>query len=72
MTGIWNAFLQGKEAMVADFVHGADGLGNTFPSPPVGKAVEGGAVEFMLSVTAAHPGEITVVELGPLTNVARV
>lgn len=57
---------------MADFVHGVDGLGNTFPSPPKGKAVGQGAVEFMLSQTAALPGEITVMALGPLTNVAQV
>lgn len=44
------------------------------PSPPGGfaqKTAEAeGAVEFMVRTVMAHPGEITIVAIGPLTNVA--
>eukprot|EP00270_Netrium_digitus_P004428 TRINITY_DN1552_c0_g1_i1.p1 TRINITY_DN1552_c0_g1~~TRINITY_DN1552_c0_g1_i1.p1 ORF type:complete len:350 (+),score=97.20 TRINITY_DN1552_c0_g1_i1:38-1087(+) len=56
---------------VADFVHGHDGLGNTQPTPPLGKPVKERAPEFLAATVAAHPKEITVVALGPFTNVAK-
>ena len=65
----------------ADFVHGADGLGNTHPDGsdvvPPGAAergapgVEGAdAADFIVDAARARPGEITLVAIGPLTNVA--
>lgn len=65
----------------AEFVHGADGLGNVrdlldadgmprYPSTaPLGS---GSAVEAILSLVEQRPGEIVVITLGPLTNLAAV
>jgi uridine nucleosidase len=55
---------------VADFVHGVDGMGNTNPPPPQGQAVDKPAAQFIAEMVMAHPGEITLAPLGPLTNLA--
>ena len=55
---------------VADFVHGADGLGNTNQPPPRGQAVAKPAAQFIVETVMAHPGEITLIPIGPLTNLA--
>jgi len=63
----------------AEFVHGSDGLGGVTlltdeagePRYPPAAPVAGEAVEAILSLAAARPGEVTLVTLGPLTNVAR-
>lgn len=53
-------------------MHGVDGLGNQNFPPPKGKAIEKSAAEFMVEQAKLYPGEVTVVALGPLTNVALV
>uniref|UniRef100_A0A0D6QWU9 uridine nucleosidase n=1 Tax=Araucaria cunninghamii TaxID=56994 RepID=A0A0D6QWU9_ARACU len=55
---------------VANFVHGSDGLGNTNIDPPKGKAIAQSAAEFLVEKANQYPGEVTVVALGPLTNIA--
>ncbi|KAH9317121.1 hypothetical protein KI387_018890, partial [Taxus chinensis] len=55
---------------IADFVHGSDGLGNTFPPPPKSKKIEKSACEFLVDKVSEYPGEITILALGPLTNIA--
>jgi purine nucleosidase len=55
----------------ADFVHGADGLGNTnYPEPSMAPTTEHG-VDLLLRIVASYPGDVSVVTIGPLTNVAR-
>jgi inosine-uridine nucleoside N-ribohydrolase len=51
-------------------VHGRDGLGETNFPPPQSQARAGRAAEFLVSQIMAAPGEITLVALGPLTNLA--
>ena len=53
-----------------DFVHGHDGMGNLNLNPPVGKAVSETAAEFIVRVANEQVGEITVIAVGPLTNLA--
>lgn len=54
-----------------EFVHGADGLGDLQQRPPaVHKPAAGHAVTQILKRCAADPGEITLVAIGPLTNIA--
>ena len=66
-------FLQkGGTPRVADFVHGKDGLGNTFLPPPKGEKIEKSASEFLVEKVSEYPGEVSVLALGPLTNVALV
>jgi len=62
--------LKGGTPRVADFVHGSDGLGNLFLPAPATKKVEESAAEFMVNKVSQFPGEISVLALGPLTNVA--
>ena len=55
----------------ADFVHGADGLGNTnYPEPVLAPTAEHG-VDLLVRLVAERPGEVSLVTIGPLTNVAR-
>jgi inosine-uridine nucleoside N-ribohydrolase len=64
--------LIGELAGIGDFVHGADGLGNTNLPDPQGKASDLSAVEFMKKTIMAHPHEITLVAIAPLTNLAQL
>ncbi|KAE8022740.1 hypothetical protein FH972_008517 [Carpinus fangiana] len=61
---------KGTKLRIADFVHGVDGLGNQNFSPPKGKPIEQSAVAFLIEQAALYPGKLTVVALGPLTNIA--
>jgi purine nucleosidase len=58
-----------QPAMPPDFIHGADGLGN-LPSridvPGVPEPLS--AAEYIVEMARAHPGEITLVAVGPLSN----
>ena len=54
----------------ADFVHGAGGQGDVELPPPAGAPLEVSAAQFIVDQVMAAPGEITLVPLGPLTNVA--
>ncbi|ESW34878.1 hypothetical protein PHAVU_001G188700 [Phaseolus vulgaris] len=62
--------LKGGTPRIADFVHGEDGLGNTFLPLPKGKKIEKSACEFLVEKVSENPGEVSVLALGPLTNVA--
>ncbi|XVF07706.1 hypothetical protein REPUB_Repub06bG0162700 [Reevesia pubescens] len=62
--------LKGGRPRVADFVHGPDGLGNIFLPPPKIKKSEKSASEFLVEKVSEYPGEVSVLALGPLTNVA--
>ena len=54
----------------AAFVHGTDGLGETNQAPPTIKPIAQSAAQFIVEMIMAHPGEITLVPVGPLTNIA--
>ncbi|MFN8593381.1 MAG: nucleoside hydrolase [Thermomicrobiales bacterium] len=51
-------------------VHGKNGLGETEMPEPQGKPDQRRAAQFIIDTVMANPGEITLVPLGPLTNVA--
>lgn len=51
-------------------IHGEDGQGNVHMPPPKGKPVKQSAAQFIVEQVQAHPGEITLVPIGPLTNIA--
>lgn len=63
---------KGTKLRIADFVHGVDGLGNQNFPPPKGKPTAQSAAEFLVQQANFYPGEVTVVALGPLTNIALV
>nr|CAB3452856.1 unnamed protein product [Digitaria exilis] len=62
--------LKGGKPRVADFVHGSDGLGNIELPDPAIKKVDQNAAEFLVDKVSQFPGEVSVLALGPLTNVA--
>lgn len=51
-------------------VHGTDGLGEAAVPPHTTETQAGTAAQFIVEQLAASPGEITIVSLGPLTNLA--
>lgn len=51
-------------------VHHEDGMGGANLPPPRGKIIELSAAEFIVETVLAHPGEITLMPIGPLTNIA--
>ncbi len=59
-----------REASYAYFFHGPDGMGGMNYPAPHRPLAEGHAVQALIDTVRAHPGEITLVTLGPLTNVA--
>lgn len=61
---------KGTKLRIADFVHGTDGLGNQNFPPPKGKPIEQSAADFLIQQASCYPGKVTVVALGPLTNIA--
>ncbi len=54
----------------ADFVHGMGGLGNVAPAAAAAMASSHAAAQWIVETVMAHPGEITLVPIGPLTNIA--
>ncbi|XP_059443054.1 uridine nucleosidase 1-like isoform X2 [Corylus avellana] len=54
----------------AYFIHGSDGLGNAFLPPPEVKKIEMSGSEFMVDKVSECPGEVSILALGPLTNLA--
>jgi inosine-uridine nucleoside N-ribohydrolase len=52
------------------WVHGEDGMGNTHPPAPCGKPIDRSAAEFIVDMVRANPGEVTLMPVGPLTNLA--
>lgn len=70
--GVSAAVGPAPELRVPDFIHGADGLGNTYrPAAPFG-AIDEPAVELLARLIANRPDELTLVTLGPLSTIATV
>ncbi len=63
----------------SEFVHGDDGIGNCYPKAAVklnsqaahAKVQSQAAAEYIVSMARAAPGEITLLAVGPLTNIAQ-
>lgn len=51
-------------------VHGEDGMGGFAPTTVAKAAVERHAVDFIIDTVRANPGSVTLVPIGPLTNIA--
>ncbi|KAJ1263899.1 hypothetical protein BS78_09G221500 [Paspalum vaginatum] len=62
--------LKGGKPHVADFGHGSDGIGNLFLPAPTARKVDESAAELLVNKASEFPGEVSVLALGPLTNVA--
>ncbi len=54
----------------AAFVHGLDGQGGVNLPAPATAPLAAGAAHFIIDTVMSSPGQITLVPLGPLTNVA--
>jgi inosine-uridine nucleoside N-ribohydrolase len=51
-------------------VHGENGMGDVeLPAPDL-RPYEGTAIDLIVSKVEQHPGEITLIPVGPLTNIA--
>ncbi|MFC4562952.1 nucleoside hydrolase [Nocardiopsis mangrovi] len=60
-----------RTARIADEpIHGDGGLGGPAPAAPPRAPAAGHAVDFLAGQALAAPGEVTVVAIGPLSNVA--
>lgn len=59
-----------RPAITAEHVHGADGLRGLQLPPPAAGPRPGTAADYLVDTIMAAPGEITLVAIGPLTNVA--
>jgi purine nucleosidase len=59
-----------REAQYAYFFHGPDGMGGMNYSAPKRPPEQEHAVDALIRLVRAHPGEYTLVTLGPLTNIA--
>ncbi|CDN14084.1 MAG: nucleoside hydrolase [Richelia sp.] len=59
-----------REAIYADWFHGKDGMGDMHYPEAKTKARTLHAIDVIIATIRANPGEITLVTLGPLTNIA--
>ena len=59
-----------RRLVTATYVHGENGLGGTvFPEPTI-KPVAQLAAELIRQIIRKYPGEVTLLPIGPLTNIA--
>lgn len=58
------------ESVCADFVHGKDGLGNTFQAKDIGQNDPRPAHVMICDIIRANPGEVTIIAIAPLVNLA--
>jgi purine nucleosidase len=59
-----------REAVDASYFHGPDGLGDSHYPPSRRKVESEHAVNALIRLANAHPGQMTLAAIGPLTNVA--
>lgn len=60
----------GPESTYSQHVHGDDGFGNIDFPPIEGKLDPRTSAQFIVDMARKYPGEITLVAIGPLTNLA--
>ena len=53
----------------AEFVHGDDGLGNSGQPEPAGRVTGEAAAAQLVRLARAHPGQLSLLAIGPLTNI---
>lgn len=59
-----------RRLVTAAYVHGENGLGGAVFPEPKAKPVAEPAAEFIRAVVRRYPGEVTLIPIGPLTNIA--
>lgn len=68
--GVATPWFKSAEAPPAH-IHGADGLGNLGARRPVSRTADPrSSAQFIVDMARAHPGEITLVAVGPLGNLS--
>lgn len=55
---------------VSDYVHGAEGFGDLPAQTPSRLPLDIDAADFIVETIHAHPGEVILTPIGPLTNIA--
>ena len=68
--GADQTFMRGEKEGWAKHVHGEDGLGNTLKNDPIAQAESQFAPEYIIEQVKNRPHEITIISVGPLTNLA--
>jgi len=58
------------QSLGSELFHGKDGLGNYGFPPPTGKIKSMDAMNFIVQTCRESPGEVILVSVGPLTNIA--
>lgn len=59
-----------RDLVIADYVHGKTGMGNTHLPQPTRQAVKQTAVELIADLLRTNPEPVTLVVTGPMTNIA--
>ncbi len=59
-----------RELVTSEHVHGKDGLGNMDLPSPTSEKQSGHAVDTIIEMVRRFPGELEIITLGPLTNLA--
>jgi purine nucleosidase len=59
-----------RKLFTAEFVHGPDGLGNMDLPDPRQQPALGHAVDALIDLFTGSPGQLELITLGPLTNIA--
>ena len=59
-----------RQRISAEAAHGVSGLDGPHLPTPTGQAEPQHAVHFIIEQVLAHPGQVTLVPVGPLTNIA--
>ncbi|XP_078434487.1 uridine-ribohydrolase 1 [Wolffia australiana] len=62
--------LKGGKPRIADFIHGSNGLGDVSLEPSNRQKIEKNASEFLVDKVSEFPGMVSILALGPLTNIA--
>lgn len=68
--GAKETYRRGEKTAYARRVHGEDGLGNALEQLPQMSSLAGHAADFLIEQVNRHPKEITIISVGPLTNLA--
>ncbi len=59
-----------RRLVTATYAHGENGLGGAVFPEPTTKPVATPAAEMILQIVRKYPGEVTLIAIGPLTNIA--
>ena len=63
-------FGQDESHTMVEDVHGSDGMGDSFFSKPKRSAEDSHAIDFIIKTVNENPGEVTLLAIAPLTNIA--